>query len=172
MIAGSRLIGILFVESPEDLRFTWEDEDALMVVATQLASAIQRVDQAAESQEGASSAAPPPAPLSGRPAVVRYYAADDSVFIDDDYVIKGVAGAILRKLIRENLDEGRVDFSNRELRLDSSIGLPAVADNLEARLVLLERRLAERNAPVRIEKTARGRFRLRVDRPLKLNEVA
>ena len=41
-------------------------------------------------------------------------------------------------------------------------------DNLEARLVLLARRLAERNCPVRIEKTGRGAFRLDVQRPLAL----
>ena len=32
---------------------------------------------------------------------VRHYAPDDSVFIGDDYLIKGVAGAILWKLLRE-----------------------------------------------------------------------
>ena len=43
------------------------------------------------------------------------------VFFNDDYVIKGVAGAILWRLIRTWVDTGRQDFSNRELRLDTSL---------------------------------------------------
>jgi hypothetical protein len=46
-----------------------------------------------------------------------------------------------------------------------------VSSTRRQRLVLLERRLTERNAPLRIEKVARGRFRLRVERPLTLTEM-
>jgi hypothetical protein len=38
-------------------------------------------------------------------------------------------------------------------------------------LILLQRRLSERRAPQRIEKTGRGRFRLEVDRPFTLVEM-
>jgi hypothetical protein len=82
-----------------------------------------------------------------------------------------VAGAILRKLVAEYLKDGRTEFSNRELRLDPSLRLPDLSDNLEARLVLLHRRLAERAGALRLEKCGRGRFRLVVDRPLRLVEV-
>jgi len=41
-----------------------------------------------------------------------------------------------------------------------------------ARLILLQKRLAERAAPIRIEKTGRGQFRLAVSRPLQLSSVA
>jgi adenylate cyclase len=90
------------------------------------------------------------------------------VFIGDDYLIKGVAGAIFRTLVADFIDKGRTDFTNRELRLDPRIRLPDITDNLEARLILLVRRLAERGTDVRIDKTGRGRFRLAVDRPLSL----
>jgi hypothetical protein len=54
------------------------------------------------------------------------------------------------------------------MRLDSSLDLPPHKDNFENRLILLKRRLDERGTPIRIEKTERGRFRLLVDAPLRL----
>jgi hypothetical protein len=97
---------------------------------------------------------------------------DHSVFLDDDYLIKGVAGAILWKLVHEFAASGGEHFSNRELRLDPDLKLPELSDNLDARLILLQRRLAERSDCLAIEKTGRGRFRLRVGRPLHLVDVA
>ena len=99
---------------------------------------------------------------------VRHYAEDDSVFLDNEYLIKGVAGGILWRLLRNYDETGRSDFSNREIRLDQTLELPDIKDNLEARLILLRKRLEERCDYLRIEKTARGRFRLVVDRPLNL----
>ena len=102
---------------------------------------------------------------------MRHYRSNHSVFVNDTYLIKGVAGAILWKLLRDHERTGRQDFSNRELRLDPSLRLPGVADNLEARLLLLQRRLQENNPPMRIEKTGRGRFRLCVACPVLLEEL-
>jgi len=167
MLVGGRAAGVLFVESPEDGRFDWEDEDALVAVAAQLGMTIATLQQAADGDEPGT-AVPPPRKPRGRPLEVRHYRTDDSVFIGDDYLIKGVAGAIFRTLVADFIDKGRTDFTNRELRLDPRIRLPDITDNLEARLILLVRRLAERGTEVRIEKTGRGRFRLAVDRPLSL----
>jgi hypothetical protein len=102
---------------------------------------------------------------------VKHYCEDDSVFLDNEYLIKGVAGRILWRLLQCYVDEGRVEFSNKELRLDASLDLPDFKDNLEARLILLVRRLEERVDYLKIERTARGRFHLHVTRDLALIEV-
>lgn len=165
---GGRLLGVLYVESPQDLRFGYDDEDALVAFAAPLGLAMLYLQHAAEGQEEAPAPAGTPVSAGGRPVPIRHYAADHSVFIGDDYLIKGVAGAIFARLLRERTEHGRIEFSNRELRLDASLRLPELGDNLEARLILLQRRLAERCSFLRIEKTGRGRFRLAVDRPYRL----
>jgi adenylate cyclase len=164
-------VGVLFVESPQEARFSWEDEDALVAIAAQLGTTIVVLQQAADASDDLPARAENVPTPRGAPLVVRHYAADHSVFIGDEYLIKGVAGAIFRKLVRDFLVEGRTDFTNRELRLDPSIRLPDITDNLEARLILLVRRLQERGPDIHIEKTGRGRFHLAVQRPLTLTEV-
>ena len=171
IIACHRLIGVLYVESPHDLRFTYDDEDALVAAAGQLGLAIHILQNAAEAIDEPAAAAAAPEPVAGPPLLIRHFAENDSVFINDDYLIKGVAGSIFWALLRDHVDKNRSIFTNRELRLDGRIRLPDVSDNLEARLLLLARRLVERDARVRIEKTGRGRFRLRVYSPVQLVEV-
>ena len=97
---------------------------------------------------------------------MRHCAAGGSTSFDGDYLIRGVAGRLPWSLLRQYEVEGRIDFTNREVRLDPSLELPELRDNSESRLVLLKRRLEERHAPIRIEKTGRGRFRLAVEAQL------
>jgi GAF domain-containing protein len=173
LLAGN-LLGVLYVESPQEQRFTYEDEDAMVVLASQLALCIDCLSRNSEqpAEASASAIAGPPAHAQGTPAQIRHFAADHSVFVDNAYLIKGVAGAIIWKLLREYTEADRSEFTNRELRLDASLKLPDITDNLDARLILLQRRLSERCPFLGIEKTGRGRFRLNVDRPLRLSEAA
>lgn len=165
------LLGVLYADSPLDLRFTYEDEDALVALADYLALGIQRFhesQEAAQEHKQTQSSRPPP----NTPAVtIRHFVANDSIFLDDEYLIKGVAGAIFWKLLKGVTEEQRSEFSNRELRLDPAIGLPDIGDNLEARLILLQKRLRERCDYLRIEKTGRGRFCLHIDRAISLQQV-
>lgn len=172
IVSGARLLGVLFVESPQDWRFSFEDEDALVAIAGQLGAAMEVLQAGSDNAEANASPPQAAATASGAPLQVRRYAVNASVFFDDAYLIKGVAGAILWKLLRDYTQQGRTEFTNRELRLDTSLGLPDVSDNLEARLVLLQKRLDEHGPSVRIEKAGRGRLRLVVQRPLALVEVA
>jgi hypothetical protein len=165
---GGRLLGVLYVESPQDLRFGYDHEDALVAFAAPLGLAILYLQQTAETQEESPRLARAAEHAAGQAVVIRHYAADNSVFIGEDYLIKGVAGAIFAKLLRDCATGTRSEFTNRELRLDPSIRLPELGDNLEARLILLQRRLCERCAFLRIEKTGRGRFRFAFDRPYRV----
>ncbi|MDO8449235.1 MAG: GAF domain-containing protein [Rhodoferax sp.] len=171
IVSAARVLGVVFVESPHDMQFGFEDEDMLVAIAGHLGAAIDLMQSASEPQETVA-AEPSAPPALGSALQVRHYRANDSIFIGDDYLIKGVAGAIFWKLVRNYTEQGRTAFSNRELRLDPDLGLPDVTDNLEARLLLLQRRLKEHGPMVRIEKTGRGRFQLMVQRPLELQEAS
>ncbi len=83
------------------------------------------------------------------------------MFLDGEYLIRGVAGRILWSLVQRHEQTGQTEFTNKELRLDKSLDLPGFRDNLDTRLVMLKRRLDERQAPLRLERTGRGRFELR-----------
>ena len=169
VLSAGRLLGAIFVESPQDLQFGYEEEDALVAIAGHLGAAIDLL-QSMEIADADAGDDAHPAPAAGKPLVVRRYASNESIFLDDAYLIKGVAGAILWKLVGDHVRQGRSEFTNRELRLDASLRLPDVSDNLEARLLLLQRRLQEHGPDLRIERTGRGRFRLHVGRPLQLLE--
>ena len=173
LVSAGQLRGALFAESPQEMRFDFEQEDMLVSFAGQLGAALHLLDGNELPELPGSDVAPAAGGATAQAAGlatlrIRRYRVNNSIFIDDDYLIKGVAGAIFWKLVNDHQRRGRQEFSNRELRLDPAIGLPELTDNLEARLLLLQRRLTEHAATIRIEKTGRGRFRLRVPQPIQL----
>jgi adenylate cyclase len=167
LIRAGQLVGVLYAESEHDACFNHADEDALVVYARHLATLVSQAPSEQDDAEPAHTKAN--ALPSGTPLRVRYFPVDHSIFIDNDYLIKGVAGSILWTLLNEYVASGRLDFCNRELRRDPRLPLPDFGDNLETRLILLQRRLAERCPAIALEKTGRGRFRLVLARPLTLN---
>jgi predicted pyridoxine 5'-phosphate oxidase superfamily flavin-nucleotide-binding protein len=169
-MAMGRLVGVLVAESPLPVAFDQTDEATLGVIAALVAGAV-------DGERARTADVAGPAPHADRSAAahaeastvhIRYFPGDGSTFIDGDYLIKGVAGRILWSLLGQYESEGRVEYTNREVRLDPTLELPEFRDNFENRLILLKRRLAERDAPIQIEKTGRGRFRLEVTAGLRL----
>lgn len=171
LLAAGKMLGVLYVESETDMRFSYDDEDALTIFTQHIALTLAHLQQGGE-HEGATPASVPSHRQrpEGIRLPVRFYPSNQSVFIGDDYLIKGVAGAILWRLLHYYVQEGRTEFSNRELRLDKQLCLPDIDDNLEARLILLQRRLTEKAGALAIVKTGRGRFRLEVNQPVQLLE--
>ena len=175
LIAGDRLIGVIAVESRSLVAFDAWHEAYLDIVANQVAVAIDNMLARDEVEPEAADAPVPPSidPPPGRDARIlrlRFYPKDDCVFADDEYLVRNVPGRILWKILRIHEATGRTEFSNRELRLDPTLGLPAVRANLESRLVLLRNRLAEKCPAIRLASTGRGLFRLELGCAIALEE--
>ncbi|WP_296558169.1 GAF domain-containing protein [Pigmentiphaga sp.] len=162
ILVHATLRGVLFVESPVRLAFGKAQEKAIEIAASQSGLALALCETlAARSQ---------PRPEArragqdgGRRVRIVHHEYDDSIFIDDAYVIKGVAGRLLVYMLERYLAEGRSEFTNREIRLATTLRLPELKDNLETRLLLLRRRLDERASPVRLVHSRRGCVRLEID---------
>jgi GAF domain len=172
----AQLVGVVAIESEQRIAFAPVDEALLTVVASLVASAIE-IDWANERASGDTAdvgrgTRAGNGPSAARPLRVRFFPVDGSTFFDGEYLIKGVAGRILWALLGHYQRDGRCEFTNKEVRLDPSLELPEFRDNLESRLILLKRRLDEREAPIRLEKTGRGRFLLVVETALHLESVA
>ena len=168
LLVRDELLGVLCVETDTSYRFHEEDRAYLEVLGSYLAIAIQnallreRTEDAEDSLPARSRPAGSPAARpSRRPRIrVEYYRSDDCILVDGEYLVRSLPARILWKVLREHDATGGVEFTNRRLRLDKSLELPEVKDNLESRLILLRRRLAERCPDIRIVQSGRGRFRL------------
>lgn len=168
MIARGVVMGVLFIESTQRLAFSEEDEGALEILAGQAAGALRASEREAASAEPRP-AIPSSEPVTtGRDVRVTHHRFDDSVFVDGTYIVKGVAGTLLRLMLDWHLSDGRNEFTNREMRLAAGARMPEIKDNLETRLLLLRRRLEEKQAPIRLVRIGRGRVRLEADGPLTL----
>ena len=176
LTVGDRLIGVIAAEDRDPMRFSEWHEAYLEIIANQIALGIDRMiergDEAGEALavEAAAAAQPTAAARCRAKRRLTYYRHDDAIFVDDEYLIRNIPARILWKLLGESQRTGRTEFSNREMRVDSSLGLPPVKDNLESRLILLRHRLQEKCPDLQLVSTGRGRFALKADASLELVE--
>jgi len=172
LVAQGRLLGVLAVESRSTLGFEDWHESFLDIVGGQVASALETAMQNAdeEAPPGIRSGPPPTESEQQRTRHFCFYRNDDCVFVDGEYLVRNVPGRILWKILKSYAELARTDFNNRELRLDPSLGLPQVKDNLESRLILLRKRLEQKCPDLRMVSKARGQFRLEVACKVELAE--
>lgn len=177
LLVRERLVGVLAFESAGLHAFEPWHEAFLAIIADQLASALAHAlehDDEPLARSGKESREHTErrgvSPASGPTHTFRLYKNDDCVFVGGEYLIRNVPARILWRLLTSYAREQRTEFTNRELRLDPSLGLPALRDNLESRLLLLRRRLELKCPGVRLVGRGRGRFALEVDGIVALEE--
>jgi adenylate cyclase len=171
LIGLDDLLGVLCLQSERPGRFLSNDERVMELAGRHLAASMALLGSgAAGTDMGAGFRTPVPPLDPSDCATIKYFKSDDSVLIDGAYLIKGIPGRILYKLLHAYVNEGRDTFTNKEMRLDSQLRLPEIKDNLEARLILLKRRLTDRCDVLELVRPARGRLQLIVRRGIKLEE--
>jgi hypothetical protein len=170
IVSRGNLLGVFVLESAEKRHWPATEKSLLKTVVNQLGPAMALLSRG-EEPEAFPDGVPAAVSLSRGAEKTRicYVAADETIFLNDEYLIKNLAAKILWYLLRTHEKTGRRDFSNQELRSQADLGLAEVNDNLEARLVLLKKRLQQGAGSVRIVNTSRGRFRLENDLPLELS---
>jgi adenylate cyclase len=166
LLVRGELVGVLCIESETRYRFHEEDKTAIELLGSYLAIAIQNMLWRERAETAEPAPLSPPAPeVTATPQPVPhchivFYGGDELIMVNGEYLIRSLPARILWKLLQARHEEGRSEFTNRELRLDKGLNLPEWKDNLETRLLLLRRRLEQKCPNLRIVPRARGRFAL------------
>jgi signal transduction protein with GAF and PtsI domain len=186
LLVRGELVGVLCLESEVPYRFHEEDKASIELLGNYLAIAIQNMQLQermpdAHSKPSTASTLEDSRSADQRPSTegadhahrsrrdVVYYAADECILVDGEYLIRSLPARILWRLLTAFDDCGRDEFTNRELRLDKTLNLPEYKDNLESRLLLLRRRLEQKCPDIRLVPRARGRFGLELECELALS---
>lgn len=161
MMIQNELQGVLFVESQTQYYWNNRDLTILSIVANMLGMGLRSFEGKPDIMKASLSMAPLPKEVS-KIWNFRYLEGEDIIFVNDQYLIKNIPARILRYLIEIYSKQGRTEFSNMELRSEKSLQLPDFKDNLEARLILLRKRLEEKKSGLRLVNTGRGKFKIEV----------
>ncbi|MBL7688555.1 MAG: GAF domain-containing protein [Bdellovibrionaceae bacterium] len=160
ILSQDDLLGVLMVES--DAKESWDSRDQffISVMTNLLGLGIRALNQPESSM--AQGRAADVKSVVGQNWTFRYLPDEEQMFVNNAYLIRNIPAKILKYLLDVYLKTKRTEFSNLELRTVKELNLPGIKDNLEARLILLRKRLDEHQAGVRLRSTGRGKFSLEV----------
>ena len=137
-ISAGQLVGVIVVKSHDIVAFDEDDQRLLAVVTSILAGSIEVLRTDVPEVHSSAKAFPartaPPAADDSERIQVRFFDADGSVFVGSEYVIKGVAGRLLWRLLNLHQTSGHVEFTNKELPFDPTLKLPTSTTTSRAAL--------------------------------------
>ena len=116
LLVRGELVGVLCLESDIPYRFHAEDKSSIELLGSYLAIAVQNMQLQERSVETAEPATPAPVrrgappPASSERASRRdivYYAADECILLDGEYLIRSLPAKILWRLLTERQTTGR-----------------------------------------------------------------
>jgi hypothetical protein len=136
------------------LHFDEWDEAFLQIIGHQIASASTDAGDRGGSgpvpaAKAKSNGATAKAGKRARKRTFTYYRNDDCVFVDGEYLIRNVPGRSCGRSCGGVSTSGSASSRTASCASIRRSGLPPIKDNLESRLILLRKRLAEKCPDVR-----------------------
>src|SRR4029078_5269513 len=126
LLVRGELVGVLCLESDVPYRFHEEDKATIELLGSYVAIAVQNMQR--QERSGETPELPPAAParrVKPSPAAahdraarrdVVYYAADECILLDGEYLIRSLPAKILWRLLTERQSTGRKEFTNTGVR--------------------------------------------------------
>lgn len=173
IVLRGELLGVLFAESENIYEFNDNDESILKTLSHFLALAVHNLQMGHEFGilPTSSPVLPKVKPSASQEKMTfSYFHKEDCIFLNGEYLIRNVPARILWRMLKDYQAQGKTEFTNRELRMDSWLQLPEIKDNLETRLILLRKRLEKKCPLVSIVSSGRGRVTLLISSELALIE--
>ncbi len=104
-------------------------------------------------------------------AVFHYHPSDESITLNGIHFTKNIPAKILKYLLESYQRDGKSEFEYRELKRLFEISQGQKNSNFEVRFYRLVDKLKEECPAIRVEKTGRGRFALRVTGIVRFQET-
>jgi adenylate cyclase len=123
LLFRNKLLGVLCLQDAAPGRFLESDERVMQIVARHLAASMANTMRTDAAEPRVATLQSVQKAVAATHAVIKHYRSDDSIFIDDAYLTKGIPGRLFWKLLQAFVGTGRAAFTNKEIRLDASMGL-------------------------------------------------